>query len=59
MKLAQQMNLQRTLDPLRLCLDRKALGTYKGIIRWLLMYIYSSVLTRSTTFCQNLNLCTT
>jgi hypothetical protein len=40
MKLAQQMNLQRTLDPLRLCLDRKALGTYKGIIRWLLMCIY-------------------
>jgi hypothetical protein len=40
MKLAQQMNLQRTLDPLRLCLDRKALGTYMGMIRWLLVYIY-------------------
>jgi hypothetical protein len=34
MKLAQQMNLQRTLDLLRLCLDRKALGTYMGMIRW-------------------------
>jgi hypothetical protein len=40
MKLAQQMNLQRALDPLRLCLDRKALGTYMGMIRWLLVYIY-------------------
>jgi hypothetical protein len=34
------MNLQRALDPLRLCLDRKALGTYMGMIRWLLVYIY-------------------
>jgi hypothetical protein len=30
------MNLQSALDPLRLCLDRKALGTYMGNIRWLL-----------------------
>jgi hypothetical protein len=33
------MNLQCTLDPLRLCLDREALGTYMGMIRWLLVYI--------------------
>jgi hypothetical protein len=43
MKLAQQMNLQRMLYPLRLCLDRKALGTYMGTIRWLLVYIYICV----------------
>jgi hypothetical protein len=34
------MNLQRALDPLRLCLDCKALETYMGMIRWLLVYIY-------------------
>jgi hypothetical protein len=33
------MNLQSALDTLRLVLDRKALGTYMGIIRWLLVYI--------------------
>jgi hypothetical protein len=55
------MNLQSALDPLRLCLDRKALGTYMGMIRWLLVYIYVSdiILTCSTTFSQNLNSCTT
>jgi hypothetical protein len=34
------MNLQRALDSLRLVLERKALGDYMGIIRWLLIYIY-------------------
>jgi hypothetical protein len=47
------MNLKRALDSLRLVLERKALGNYIGIIRWLLRYIYmySPVLTRSTAFC--------
>jgi hypothetical protein len=33
------MNLQHALDSLRLGLDRKALGTYMGMIRSLLVYI--------------------
>jgi hypothetical protein len=39
-KFAQQMILQQALDPLRLCLERKALGMYMGNIRWLLEYVY-------------------
>jgi hypothetical protein len=34
------MSLQRTLDSLRLVLERKALGMYMGNIRWLLEYVY-------------------
>jgi hypothetical protein len=34
------MNLQPSLDSLRLVLERKALGIYMGNIRWLLKYIY-------------------
>jgi hypothetical protein len=34
------MNLQHVLDSLRLWLDRKALGIYMGMIRWLLVYVY-------------------
>jgi hypothetical protein len=37
------MNLQRALDSLRLVLERKALGTYRGIIRWLLVYVYTYI----------------
>jgi hypothetical protein len=53
------MNLQSTLDPLRLCLERKALRVYMGKYQVAIReYIYVN-LTCSTTFCQNLNFCTT